>query len=255
MIGHLHCLWYWALDYAKDGVLEGYELWEIAEAALWEGDPDTFIAALRDCGREDDSGFLEVGEAGLCIHDWYDYAGKLIEKRVADAERKRVARMSDTPPDTPSPPVRGMSDGCPTDVAGRVPTVPNQPNKPNREKRTSPLDDPTVVLFHECCPSLPKILKVTEPRQKRIAKLPGLVGDVRAYFERVESSDFLTGRKHSSDWNADFDWLLKPANVQKVLEGSYDNSSRGSPKASFNVERALALVEKCEREEVRGDTG
>lgn len=127
MIGHLHCLWYWALDYAKDGVLEGYELWEIAEAALWEGDPDTFVAALRDCGRDDDPGFLEVDEVGLCIHDWYDYAGKLIEKRVADAERKRVERDVKKPSDAPSGDVRGTSNGCPTDVAGRVPNQPNQP--------------------------------------------------------------------------------------------------------------------------------
>lgn len=41
------------------------------------------------------------------------------------------------------------------------------------------------------------------------------------YFKRVEKSDFLTGRTGGS-FKANFDWLLKPANINKVLSGNYD---------------------------------
>jgi hypothetical protein len=98
MIGHLHCLWYWALDYAQDGSLSKYESWEIADAALYPGDPDDFIQALKECGN-DRPGFLEVTDQGLTIHDWWDYAGCLIEARKANADRmkaKRAAHVQDT---------------------------------------------------------------------------------------------------------------------------------------------------------------
>ena len=42
-----------------------------------------------------------------------------------------------------------------------------------------------------------------------------------AYFERVAASDFLAGRKTS--WRATFDWTLGPKNMEKVLQGNYDN--------------------------------
>ncbi len=44
----------------------------------------------------------------------------------------------------------------------------------------------------------------------------------RDYFERVERSDFLTGR--SGKFKAAFEWLLRPENIAKVLSGRYDGS-------------------------------
>jgi hypothetical protein len=44
-------------------------------------------------------------------------------------------------------------------------------------------------------------------------------------FQRVERSDFLTGR--TGGWgNCCFDWVLKPTNWQKICEGNYDNKSQ-----------------------------
>lgn len=40
-------------------------------------------------------------------------------------------------------------------------------------------------------------------------------------FERMATSLFCSGQ--SSDFKATFDWILKPANLTKVLEGNYDN--------------------------------
>lgn len=86
-IGHLHLLWWWCLDYAQDGSLAAYDAYIIADAAQWDGDPDQFVAALLE------SGFLERdGEETLIIHDWWDYAGKLINQRREHAERMRRMR-------------------------------------------------------------------------------------------------------------------------------------------------------------------
>ncbi|HHW45270.1 MAG TPA: DnaD domain protein [Desulfotomaculum sp.] len=85
-VGHLHYLWWWALNYAQNGDLSRYELEDIADAALWDGDAKSFVEALVK------SGFLDLADEGLCIHDWDDYAGRLIDKRKANSERARKWR-------------------------------------------------------------------------------------------------------------------------------------------------------------------
>jgi hypothetical protein len=80
MIGHLHCFWYWALDYCQDGRLEGYTPDEIADGAIG-GRAGAVLRALTDCGFGSRPGFIEMAQEGLIIHDWFTTPGKLIEKR------------------------------------------------------------------------------------------------------------------------------------------------------------------------------
>ena len=87
VIGHLHCLWWWALDFAQDGVLTKFEADEIADACLWDGESEALVAGLVGAG------FLDAVEGQLVVHDWGEYAGRLIERRTSDAERKRRSRM------------------------------------------------------------------------------------------------------------------------------------------------------------------
>lgn len=84
-VGHLHCLWWWCLDYAQDGDLTDFDAEDIAIAAEWDGEPAEFVTMLTDCGFIDNS-------KGMHVHDWYDYAGKLIDRRERNAERMRQAR-------------------------------------------------------------------------------------------------------------------------------------------------------------------
>ena len=41
------------------------------------------------------------------------------------------------------------------------------------------------------------------------------------YFKKIHDSDFLSGR--SDDWKCSFDWVMNPSNMQKILEGNYNN--------------------------------
>jgi len=86
-IGHLHLLWWWALDYCADGYITRYRDY-IPMAAQWEGDGETFTKALIEFGWVD-----EIDDE-LIIHDWMDYTGKLETVRQKDRERKRKARSS-----------------------------------------------------------------------------------------------------------------------------------------------------------------
>lgn len=122
-IGYLHLLWWWALDYAQDGDLSKYDLTDIADATFWEDAPDILINALYE------SDWLEKKEDGYLIHDWEEYAGRLLEKRRTDAERKRLARENKDKKQFDKD-VQETSNGRPTDVEGTVPnrTVPYHTN-------------------------------------------------------------------------------------------------------------------------------
>ncbi len=88
-IGHLHLLWYWALDYAgADGDITEYDAEEIAAAAEWDGDEKKLWEALRA------SGFIDVDPSthSAFLHNWDDYAGKLQQRKQANRERMRAAR-------------------------------------------------------------------------------------------------------------------------------------------------------------------
>ena len=94
IIGHLQYLWLWAQSYAEDGCLGGYSVEDVADAARWEGDAQQFIDALLNCGVKG-AGFLERDDLGeLHIHDWDEYAGKLVERRATERERQRNKRAS-----------------------------------------------------------------------------------------------------------------------------------------------------------------
>lgn len=86
-IGYLHYLWWWAVDYAPDGVLTRFDALDIAIGGEWEGEAEVFVDGLVRAG------FLDKTEGNdLIIHDWDTYAGKLIERRERNAERMREAR-------------------------------------------------------------------------------------------------------------------------------------------------------------------
>lgn len=100
-IGHLHAFWWWCLDNAPDGNLTDIDAADIADGACWEGDPDAFLAALIHAGFVDSPAATPPQ-----VHEWMDYAGKLIEQRKAHAERMRNARRAPKPTAPPPSPAR-----------------------------------------------------------------------------------------------------------------------------------------------------
>lgn len=93
MVGHLCCLWLWSLDNAEDGVLvtsrarNALRNSTIASASHWTGDPDAYVAALLAVG------YLDQNDEALRIHDWDDYAGRLLSARKANRDRQRRHRQ------------------------------------------------------------------------------------------------------------------------------------------------------------------
>ena len=84
-IGHLCMLWLWALDNAADGDISSFSADEIAEVSGWTGkDPEAFVSALVEA---------EFVDMEMTIHDWGDYAGRLIEQRQIQREQSRLRQQ------------------------------------------------------------------------------------------------------------------------------------------------------------------
>ena len=106
-----------------------------------------------------------------------------------------------------------------------------------KEKQT--LFSSVLDQYHQICISFPKVLKKTSGREKAVRKIiideQHSVEVVEQVFLRAQASDFLTGRSPRegkyANWKCDFDWLMKPYNFIKVIEGKYDNqnSAEGGP--------------------------
>lgn len=87
-----------------------------------------------------------------------------------------------------------------------------------------------INQFNSVCVSLNKVSGINEPRKKAIQSVVSAVGQEKLaeLFRKAEASDFLT-KRNSTGWKAGFDWLLKPENYTKVLEGNYDNRKPAKP--------------------------
>lgn len=120
VIGHLAYLWWWSLDYVPNGDLSASTSTEIASAATWPGDADKFLAALKETEWIDENGM---------IHDWMDYAGKLVEQRSNERERTRMRVAEYRKRNTNVTALHGRSNGG----TQPNPTIPNQTNKPMRK--------------------------------------------------------------------------------------------------------------------------
>lgn len=108
-----------------------------------------------------------------------------------------------------------------------------------------------INSFNSTCISLPKIQKLTESRKKRIKSAYKQLENIKfeEFFKRVESSDFLTGR--SGIWTGcSFDWILKPSNLTKIIEGNYDNKpvkSKKQPSFAKMEQKPSYDIEELER--------
>lgn len=87
--------------------------------------------------------------------------------------------------------------------------------------------------WNQIVTSLPKIAKITDVRKKAIRSMSNDLAEFERVFCKVEASDFLSGR--NGQWiGCGFDWVLKPSNWTKVIEGNYDNRKEVSEKRYVN---------------------
>lgn len=103
-----------------------------------------------------------------------------------------------------------------------------------------------VALWHECCPQLAQVTKLTDIRRKAIVRLlrewqldkGEQEAQIRSLFRKVSASPFLTGQTGS--WRASFDWIISGKgrngvpNWLKVMEDQYKGNINSSLSGGVN---------------------
>lgn len=104
-------------------------------------------------------------------------------------------------------------------------TLPNNIVLDNKDNISKSIEE-VISLYHSICVSFPTIRAVSEARKKAVQNLLKTysLDDFRTVFTNAENSSFLKGS--DGGWKASFDWLIKEANLLKVLEGNYADKPR-----------------------------
>ncbi|SHM95886.1 phage replisome organizer, putative, N-terminal region [Anaerosporobacter mobilis DSM 15930] len=102
-------------------------------------------------------------------------------------------------------------------------------------------------MYNNTCVSFPRLKSLSDARKKAIkARLKTYsLANIQTVFEKAEQSDFLKG-KNTRNWSANFDWILKDANMAKILDGNYDDSKSIS---NLNQqEDAFSMLQRMKQE-------
>ncbi len=111
-------------------------------------------------------------------------------------------------------PITNNQEDQNTHVADESPTCPHQE---------------IIDLYHKHCPTLPKVKVWTNARQSllksrwRESPKHQSLEFWEKYLKHVSNSPFLIGSDGA--WQADLEWLVRPSNFVKVIEGKYHRQS------------------------------
>lgn len=105
-----------------------------------------------------------------------------------------------------------------------------------------------VEVYHQSCPVMPRV-QLLDKKRKAVIKarvVEHTEEKVLEMFALAGQSEFLSGQ-NDKNWMANFDWLLKPTNFIKTLEGNYTKIIRNNAKYKANDPRASLAEGYSER--------
>jgi hypothetical protein len=99
----------------------------------------------------------------------------------------------------------------------------NGASEGTRDVRGPSVEDLVALWNEKASPHLPRVRYVSEAIRKmaaaRLSSHPD-AGFWAGVVSKVNSSPFLSGQEGS--WRATFDWIIRPTNLSKILNGNYD---------------------------------
>lgn len=98
-----------------------------------------------------------------------------------------------------------------------------------KKRRTDKVDHAAIIDSYNaiCGGRLPKVTKLTDKRKRSIKNCLAqgfTVNDLSRAFKAAVNTPFLTG-KNDRCWTANFDFIIKPDNIVKILEGAYGGAA------------------------------
>ena len=106
-----------------------------------------------------------------------------------------------------------------------------------------------VDIFNSLCPSFPKVKFLSDSMKSGISKIleEFSESDISTAFQKCENSSFLKGN-NPRKWKASFDWIIKPQNLSKILNGNYDDEIASDASYDLSEFRRKSLNEPIKYE-------
>lgn len=106
-----------------------------------------------------------------------------------------------------------------------------------------------VDIFNSLCPSFSKVKFLSDSMISNISNLVERFpeSDISTAFQKCEKSSFLKGN-NPRKWKASFDWIIKPQNLPKILNGNYDDEITSDASYDLSEFRRKSLNEPLKYE-------
>lgn len=182
-------------------------------------------------------------EVNAALKDAAGFMDKLIAQKEAEQEKSRQSDIANL-----TAAILGLTE---------VLTVQNErggnaPKAKSAEKKTENLSaeqyQQIIDAYNDNCGKLPKATKLTDKRKRaiRICLEQGFtLDDFRAAVKKAALIPFFNGNG-DRNWRANFDFIIKPDNLQKIVEDTYGSWQENSHSFDTNklFEHAMNTVPK-----------
>ena len=244
-------------------ILIPYDIEKIQRDCKWFS-TDTIRVALnlyRSFGLiyEDQDGMLVLSDHNNLVGSETDWAEKRRRQRLEQNNIPQLpadTRGDNVPSDVPTENRDKMLDIRDTDIRYIEQEEDREDIAVSQAETALPLSHlppcpfkKIMELYHQICVSYPRIEDIEGERKKAVAARWRKYGDI-AVFERVfriaQASSFMKG-ENGRNWSADFDWMMRPTNISKILEHKYDDkptAQTGPPAGALGI--LAKMREECD---------
>lgn len=136
----------------------------------------------------------------------------------------------------------------PANIPAPPPPPPPGPSGPTKKDAEA-----LIAAYNQICHDGAAMAKATVVSDERVEKVKRLLKkfkreDVTRAFSLAAESDWLAGRpdEEGKTWGrCDFDWIINPTNLTKILEGRYKNKPKGlnSPRGGKAMAGLAAMIQ------------
>ncbi|MBR5782847.1 MAG: phage replisome organizer N-terminal domain-containing protein [Clostridia bacterium] len=161
---------------------------------------------------------LSKEQGCLCISGWVEHQSVSKGQKLKEQNRIRKQRQRQN--------VTQMSRICHDIEENREEERRKEESRAQENEELQKCQS-VIDIYNARCLSLSRVRHLSPTRQQAIMYLleKYSMAEFEDLFDAAERSSYLTG-KNERGWKATFDWLIKEANMHKVLEGNFDNASK-----------------------------
>jgi predicted phage replisome organizer len=171
---------------------------------------------------------VEIVDDIFCLTNFMQYQNQEGLDKIREQKRLRQARWRERKS-------QGLI-GCVDEKTSTPPSTDGLlSNSISNSNSKSNVFDEVIGKYNTICTNLSKVLKITDKRQKAIkAFLKQMtIEEFENACKIANETEFLIG-KNDRGWRADFDFIIKPDNAIRIIEGKYTKGATNEVNSGDN---------------------